>query len=317
MGARPDFTLVQLHYFVTAAELGSMTAASRALLISQSAISTAVAQLERELGVQLLIRHHAKGLALTRAGERFLVSARDLLAHAGQVAETARGLGGELSGDLAVGCFVVLSPFYLPRLLDQFTRRHPGVRVSLFEGELAALQTALLDGRCELALTYDIGFGPDFVTEQLARIAPYVALPPDHPLTGQETVRLAQLAAEPLIMLDLPHSRAYFEGLFAQAGVVPKVRFRTSGYETVRAMVGRGHGVALLDQRPATMRTLDGGMTALRPLADEVPMLSLVLARVRDVRPTRRAEVFAAMARAAVTETGAVDEELRPRGTGR
>ncbi|MFD0476433.1 LysR family transcriptional regulator [Nonomuraea thailandensis] len=61
----PSFTLVQLRYFAAAAELGSMTAAARELVVSQSAVSTAVAQLEKELGVQLLLRHHARGLALT------------------------------------------------------------------------------------------------------------------------------------------------------------------------------------------------------------------------------------------------------------
>ncbi|MFC7503390.1 LysR family transcriptional regulator, partial [Nocardioides sp. GCM10030258] len=53
--AEVGFTLTQLRYFAAAAELGSMTAASRQLMVSQSAISTAVAQLEKELGVQLLL----------------------------------------------------------------------------------------------------------------------------------------------------------------------------------------------------------------------------------------------------------------------
>ncbi|MEV1201273.1 helix-turn-helix domain-containing protein [Microbispora rosea] len=65
-----NFTLVQLRYFVTAAELGSMTAASRELMVAQSAISAAIAQVERELGVQLLIRHHARGLSLCQVAAR-------------------------------------------------------------------------------------------------------------------------------------------------------------------------------------------------------------------------------------------------------
>ncbi|WP_407674944.1 LysR family transcriptional regulator [Phaeacidiphilus oryzae] len=68
-----------------------MTSAARRLLVSQSAVSTAVAQLERALGVQLLIRHHAKGLSLTAAGARFLQESRNLLAHADELVETAQG----------------------------------------------------------------------------------------------------------------------------------------------------------------------------------------------------------------------------------
>ena len=59
----PPFTLVQLHYFAAAVECGSMTAASRELMVSQPAISTAIAQLEKALGVTLVLRHHAHGLA--------------------------------------------------------------------------------------------------------------------------------------------------------------------------------------------------------------------------------------------------------------
>ncbi|MFD0327460.1 LysR family transcriptional regulator [Streptacidiphilus monticola] len=70
------FTLAQLRYFVVAAEAGSMTAAAERLLIAQSAVSTAVSNLEHELGVQLFIRRKGKGLAVTPAGDRLLLQAR-------------------------------------------------------------------------------------------------------------------------------------------------------------------------------------------------------------------------------------------------
>ncbi len=63
-----DLTLVQLRYFVTAAMHRSMTEASIDLHVAQSAVSTAIAQLERSLGVQLFVRQRSKGLALTEAG---------------------------------------------------------------------------------------------------------------------------------------------------------------------------------------------------------------------------------------------------------
>ena len=77
----PPFTLVQLHYFAAAVEYGSMTAAARELMVSQSAISTAIAQLEKALGVTLVLRHHAHGLALTEAGRAFHSELRAFLAH--------------------------------------------------------------------------------------------------------------------------------------------------------------------------------------------------------------------------------------------
>ncbi|GAA4838879.1 LysR family transcriptional regulator [Saccharopolyspora rosea] len=298
MPGEPQFTIVQLRYFAAAAELGSMTAAAKRLVVSQSAISTAVAHLERELGVQLLIRRHAQGLALTHAGERFLQELRGFLAHAGELADVARGLGESMVGEVSVGCFQTLGPFYLPRLLAEFGRQYPSVRVSVREGELVELQQALLSGACELALLYDLDLDENLDTELLTVVPPYVLLPADHRLSGADGVRLADLAGEPMVLLDLPHSREYFQALVLRTQVEPLIRYRTSNYETVRALVAAGHGYAILNQRPAADTTYDGGRVVTLPLLDESPPLPLVLARVRGVRLTARAREFAACCRA-------------------
>src|SRR5690349_529815 len=109
--------LRQLECFVAAADAGTMTAAAAQLFVSQSAISLAVAQLERSVGTQLLIRHKARGLELTPAGRRLLPQARSLLAHADDVRTAAEAEGGALSGPLTVGCFRTAAPFLLPELL--------------------------------------------------------------------------------------------------------------------------------------------------------------------------------------------------------
>lgn len=293
-----DFTLVQLRYFVVAAEQGGMTAAARELVVAQSAISAAIANLERELGVQLFLRHHAKGLSLTPAGTRFLAEARDFLAHAARLAEAAQQLGTGLTGELTVGCFITLAPFYVPRLLAAFAKQHPGVRVSIMERETAALQRALLTGGCEIALLYDLDLAAEVATEPLARAEPYAVLPRGHPLADADQVSLADLADQPMILLDLPHSREYFRSLFTRAGTEPTVRFRTTSYETVRSMVAGGHGYSILNQRPRTDRTYDGGRVAAVPLSGDLPALELVLAAARGVHLTARAEAFADTCRA-------------------
>jgi DNA-binding transcriptional LysR family regulator len=285
-----NFTLVQLRYFVTAAELGSMTAASRELMVAQSAISAAIAQVERELGVQLLIRHHARGLSLTRAGERFLVEAREFLSHAAALALSARGRAGSLTGELAVGCLTTLAPFYLSRLLREFAEKYPGVRVSVAEGEISAMESALLDGRCEVALVYAIDLALDLDIRTLTRARPYALLPPEHPLARAEAVSLTDLAGEPMILLDLPRSRDYFRAIYPTE---PRVRLRTSSYETARSLVAGGHGYSILNQRADNDQTYDGGRVACVPISDDVPTLDVVLASVRGVRPTARAVAFA------------------------
>ncbi|MEU2084301.1 LysR family transcriptional regulator [Streptomyces albus] len=300
MAKEANFTLVQLRYFRAAAELGSMTAAAQRISVSQSAVSTAVHHLERELGVQLLIRRHARGLELTAAGERFLQELRGFLTHAEELTESARSLGSDLVGELSVGCFQTLTPFYLPMLLREFGARQPAVRVEAVEGDMAEVQESLRTGVCELALLYDMDLDGDIEREVLAMAPPYVLVPEGHRLAGCSGVRLADLADEPMVLLDLPVSREYFRSVVARAGAEPRISHRTKSYETVRALVAAGYGWSLLNQRPAHDRTYDGARVVCLPPADRLPALPVVLARLRGVRLTGRAQAFAAACREAL-----------------
>ncbi|NBE56030.1 LysR family transcriptional regulator [Streptomyces boluensis] len=285
------FTLVQLRYFLVAAERGSMTEASAELHIAQSAVSTAVYNLERDLRAQLFIRRRGRGLTLTPAGERLRQQARELLARAREVEREAQGSGESLSGPVAVGCFVTLAPHYLPPLFSESTRRHPGIEIDVIEAETDQLVHALATGRIDFALTYGLGLSaePDLHSETIARAPAYVIVAADHPLAGQGSVELAELAAEPLVLLDLPHSRDYFRSLVATTGTAPDVRYRTQSYETVRSLVARGLGYSVLNQRPATSQTYGGGEIAELQLRDSGPPLEVKIASVASVTQTARA----------------------------
>jgi DNA-binding transcriptional LysR family regulator len=291
-----SFTLVQLRYFAAAVEHGSMTAAARELVVSQSAVSTAVAQLEKELGVQLLLRQHARGLVPTAAGHDFYQELRRFLAHAAELEETARNAGGAMVGRLSVGCFSTLAPFHLPSLLTEFERRHPDVRVEINEAEHAQLKQALRDGTCELALMYGYDLDEDIDRITVADAVPYVIVSAQHRLADQERVWLGDLADDPMVLLDLPHTTAYFTSLMASVGVRPRIRFRSSGYETVRALVAHGHGYALLNQRPHEETTYDGERAVVLELRDKLPPLEVVVTWMRGIRLTRRAQAFITMA---------------------
>lgn len=292
----PSFTLVQLRYFAAAVEHGSMTAAAKELVVSQSAVSTAIAQLERELGVQLLLRQHARGLVPTAAGHDFYRELRRFLTHATELEEAARNAGDAMVGRLAVGCFATLAPFQLPGLLTRYEQRYPDVRVQIDEGEHAQLKQALRDGRCELALMYGYDLDEDIDRLTIAESVPYVIVSARHRLARRRRVSLAELADEPMVLLDLPHTTAYFTSLLASVGVQPRIRFRSPGYETVRALVAHGHGYAVLNQRPHDETTYDGERAVVLELRDNLPPLEIVVAWMRGTRLTRRAQTFLTVA---------------------
>jgi DNA-binding transcriptional LysR family regulator len=287
------FTLTQLRYFAAAAEHLSMTAAARELHVSQSAVSTAVAQLERELSVQLLLRHHARGLTLTAAGRAFHQELRSFFAHGAELAEVARLAGEALVGDLALGCFTTLGPLTIPGLLETFAERYPNVRVTVHEAEHAVLKTLLKQARVELALMYAYDLDDDIDHVVVREIPAYVCLPAGHRLAARGAISLTELADQPMVLLDLPNTAAYLSSLVMMAtGVMPKVRHRTAGFETVRAMVAHGHGYAVLNQRPVHDLTYDGARVVNLEITDPVPPLQLVAATMKGAKLTARARAL-------------------------
>lgn len=299
----PDyaFTLVQLEYFAAAAERGSMTAAARELLVSQSAISTAIASLEKDLGVQLLLRHHARGLTLTAAGSDFLRELRSFLAHASELEEAARSAGSNLVGELIVGWFSTLAPFLLPGLVAAFEQQHREVHVRVQEGEHAWLKQAVREGRCELAVMYGYDLD-DLEHVAIAAAKPYAIVAATHPLAKRKRVSLRELVNEPMILLDLPHTSDYFVSMVSRTtGIEPAIRFRSPGFETVRSLVAHGHGFALLNQHPAFDTTYDGERVVTLEVRDDVEPLEVVVAWARGTRLTRRATTFIRVARRATS----------------
>ena len=298
MPGRPEFTLTQLSYFARAAELGSMTDAAAELFVAQSAISTAVQHLERTLETQLFIRHRVKGQQLTAAGDELLTRAREVL---GAVHDTLDAFRPDaLTGPLHAACFPTLAPFYLPQIIHDLERTHPGIEARVREGTADEVARALANRAIDIAITYDLGLG-DGVSKELLATAPVsVAIAEDDPLAERDGLTLDELASRPMILLDMPVSRDYFVGLFAERGLSPHIRYRFASFESVRAMVARGHGFALLNQRPAVGRSYDGGRLVTRPLLDDVPGLDIVLATRAGEPLSRKAEAFAERARSAV-----------------
>ncbi|SHJ93511.1 DNA-binding transcriptional regulator, LysR family [Aureimonas altamirensis DSM 21988] len=272
-----QLSLKTLRYIVETADCGSVTEAARRLQVSQPSVSSALAQAERDLGVQIFVRHHARGMTLSVPGRRLVDEARPLLVHAAAFSKTARALGDPLSGQIVVGSFPTLAMRYMPRIIDGFARAFPKIEISLIEGDHHEILSALQDGGMEIAIGYDYALPPELHAHELAALPPHALLMPDHPLAGEKAVWLGDLAEDPFILLDLPHSRDYFAGLFAACGVEPNIAFRSRSPELVRGLVGNGRGFSLSNVLPAVPIAYDGSRIATIPLRDDLPPVRIML----------------------------------------
>lgn len=295
------FTFRQLDYFVAIAEHGNVSEAARAKHVAQPAMSMAIAQLEAVLEERLFHRRPGHSLSLTPAGRRLLEHARDLLALATRISAGGSESTGPLKGRLSLACFKDLAPYYVPRLLAGFRRRHPDVVIHLLEGDFAAVRDNLVGGRAELAITYELGIEADIHRWVLAELPPYALLPPRHPLAKQQKVSLADLAGEPLILEDMPQSREYFMSLFWSHGHQPRIGQYTQTFEMQRGLVAHGCGVALSCTRPKGDRSYDGRAIACRPILEPLAPQRVVLAQLGGASMSPLAGAFLALAQQELT----------------
>ncbi|MFF2115726.1 LysR family transcriptional regulator [Kitasatospora sp. NPDC058184] len=287
MTDRLDFSLTQLRYFVESAELGNISEAAEKLRASQSTVSSAIMRLERQLGVQLLLRHHARGVTLTPNGRDLLLGARALLGQARSLQERGDALAGGIEGRLGVGFLTPVAPFLLPQTHRITAERHAGLRLTTREEPADRLLALLRDGQCELAVTYDfLSGGSRFVP--LAELPMRALVADDDPCGRADPVRLAELAERPFVALDDPPLLLHFEKFFADVGVPLPPVVTATGPETVRGLVAAGCGFALVHQRAHRATTLDGGRIRSVELAGDAPTASLGVAAAPGLALDRR-----------------------------
>lgn len=282
------FSLRQMTYLLAVAETGSTAAAARVVNVSQPSVSQAVAQIEAHFGQLLFLRLPGQGMIPTPFGRQKLVAIEGLMAQARAALAPATGPEGEL----VLGAYSTLGPRHAPRLIRRFAERHPGAQITLIEGDLAELEHGLRRGRIDLALVYDAGLPADLVLTPLRQVPPHALVPPDHRLADAGAVSLKDLAGDPFVLINLPHSRGYFLSLFQICGVTPRITAETASIEMPRAMVANGFGVGLLATDLPHDLAYDGGRVARLTLTDSLPSSRIAIARPAALPPTTTADAF-------------------------
>lgn len=291
-----NLTLTQLRYLVAVARHGSVTAAARMLNVSQPSISVAIDNVEATLGQKLFVRQRGSGIALTSFGRGAVAKAKQVLAEADELV----GLGtrdADVGGELVLGCFEDLAPYFAPALIRAFSQRCPSVTVVVRDETFETLGRRLGDSAIDLGLTYDLGLSSHFARILLHELRPHALLPQGHALAGQASVSLAELATHPLVTTDQPHSWQHMLDLFLSRGLSPVSQSTTSSFELQRSMVANGFGVAVSYTRPYGDRSYDGLPLVCKPLSDPLPMQRIILTHDTRQRLSKTALAFIEVAK--------------------
>lgn len=170
-----------LEYLVAIEEHGGFGKAATALLVTQSALSQAISQLERELGVELFHRN-VRPVRLTAAGKTILDPARQTLRGFTTIREAANSVAGLASGFLDLATLPTLAQWPATPLVARFRRKYPGVRVHILgpsQPHIAELAEMVRHGACEVGVTEKQAHTQNLVEVSLGE-HDYVAVLPPH-----------------------------------------------------------------------------------------------------------------------------------------
>ncbi len=281
-------TMRQIDYVIATAQEGSTAAAARYLSVSQPSVSLAIAKVEGHLGRPLFARTAGQGVVPTAFGHLKLGEFRRLRAQAQQVFLTDSARREVLD----LGVFSTLGPRYAPSLVRGFEMAHPTTQIRLHEGDLKTLTDWLESGQIDLALTYEFGLPSTLQVISLADVRPYGILPANHRLADREAVTMAELLDDPLILMNLPHSRGYFLTLAQMHGITPKIAFETGSVEMLRSMVANGMGVGLLATDIPHDTAYDRQPIVRMPLLGDLAPHRIALARSRRLQSASLTDEF-------------------------
>jgi DNA-binding transcriptional LysR family regulator len=260
----------QLQAFVTVAEHGNFSSAALELGLAQSTISHAIATLEDELGIVLLIRGR-HGALLTPEGEEILPDAQQILQGLDSIQQKANRAKGLHGGQVRVATVRSIATHVLPEVIAQFHHRFPMVRVVLAEFDrYVEAEQALRDSQVDIGFT-SLPTSAEFAARELFRDE-FVALLPSHSLDENTPFTWEQLVRYPMIMnhRSYQHNKMVCDHLL-KFGYELNIAYEMREDSTIISMVRQGLGATVMAR-----------LTAV-PIPDELQVRSLPVPLERTV----------------------------------
>jgi DNA-binding transcriptional LysR family regulator len=253
-----SITLRQIEIFEEVATHQHVTRASERLLISQSAVSMAIAELEHALGGPLFERR-GKRLLLNDRGRLLFPEAKEVLARVRAMERTLNEATREPTGELRIGASTTIGNYALPRLMGEFARLYQKAKTYLIVGNTQQIETAVDNGELDLGLVEGPYHLPSLVSTFWREDELVVIAGPEHRWSQDRTASAEWLGRAPWIMREKGSgTREVFESAMAKEGIGISVALELGHTEAIKKAVEAGLGVGCLS-RMAVQRELDNG----------------------------------------------------------
>lgn len=290
-------TLEQLRIFIAVAEREHLTQGARALNLTQSAVSSAIAALEARYATKLFDRI-GRRIALTDAGRLFLAEARAVLARAAAAEAVLTDLAGLSRGALSLMASQTVANYWLPPLIQRYRAVHPGITVSLGIDNTETVTAAIHDGAADLGFIEGAIDDPTLAVTAVAEDELVIVVPAGHSWAGQPPASKA-LRQGPWVLRE-PGSgtRAMFEAALPELGLAPDdltVALELPSNEAICSAVAAGAGATAISRLVAANAIAAG---RLATVAIALPKRHFFVLRHKERYLSKAAKAFFDLAHA-------------------
>jgi DNA-binding transcriptional LysR family regulator len=236
--------LRQLRIFCEVARLESFTRAAESLRLAQPAVSISVRKLEEELELILLNRQE-KRITLTAEGERLFAHAQRILEECTAAQREMAELKGFTGGEVRIGLPPMMSSYYFPRLIRDFRRRYPQLKISINGEGAANLQQSISRGEIDMGVIAGHKVAPGLESVPFLREEVVACVPVGHPLAQQRAITPAEFLRQPLIVYQQGYyMRELVDELIATTALPAQIIFESNLFSMSRALTKEGLGVS-------------------------------------------------------------------------
>ena len=285
-----DYTLKQLSVFITVAKLESTTTAARELSLSQSAVSSAIQQLESQIGQKLFDRI-GRQLKLNRVGASLLPAVTELLAHAERLNLQLKG--ETVAGTVCIGASYTIANHIIVDTMVDFQKEHANVDIEINSDNSPGIIDSVIEGNVDFGLIESSVDDPRVLVEAWLQDELVVFASPDHPLVRQGRASVLELERAAWVLRELGSgARSVFNDTFRGALANLQIAMEFRHNEPIKRAVAKGVGVGCLSARVLERELIDGTLVALKTPEERKMPRRLAMIRRRDGVLSAPAQAF-------------------------
>jgi len=280
----------QLVTFLEVAKLGSFSRAGQKVFRSQSAVSAQIRQLEQEYGDRLLDRS-GKDVTLTPAGRVLLGYAERLIQLRDESKLAVADHGSSPRGTLVIGANEATCLYVLPDVFAKYCSLYPEVQLSIYRNFSYKIVEKLENGSIDVGIVTLPVKSPKLKTSPISRDQLMWMVSPQNPLAKEETVSVAEIAKQPMLVPKTGYTRRLMDKLLRPYESTLQIQMELPSVGMIKSFVAAGLGVSLISTAFARDQVLAGRVKLIAPKDKEL-WRELGLAYRRDRTLTQAARTF-------------------------